>query len=55
MGAMLRPRHPARFSATPARVSHHAPSLGEHSDDGLAELGLSRAERDELRETGVVG
>jgi crotonobetainyl-CoA:carnitine CoA-transferase CaiB-like acyl-CoA transferase len=55
MGAMLRPRHPARFSATPAKVSRHAPSLGEHSDDVLAELGISQAERDELRETGVVG
>ncbi|MBW2419534.1 MAG: CoA transferase [Deltaproteobacteria bacterium] len=55
MGRMLRPRHPARFSATPASVSRHAPALGEHSDDVLTELGLSAAELEELREKGVLG
>jgi len=55
MGRMLRPRPPAHFSAAPAHVSRHAPSLGEHSDEILAELGLSEAERAELREQGVVG
>ncbi len=55
MGRMLRPRPPARFSQSPARVSRHAPSLGEHGDELLAELGLTEAERTELRETGIVG
>jgi crotonobetainyl-CoA:carnitine CoA-transferase CaiB-like acyl-CoA transferase len=55
MGRMLRPRPPARFSESPAEVSRHAPSLGEHGDEVLSELGLSEAERTDLRENGVVG
>ena len=55
MGRMLRPRPPARFSDTPAGVSRHAPSLGEHSDEVLEEIGLSSSERQELREKGIVG
>jgi formyl-CoA transferase len=54
MGRSLRPRHPARFSATPASVSCHAPALGEHSDEVLAELGLSESDRVDLRAKGVV-
>jgi crotonobetainyl-CoA:carnitine CoA-transferase CaiB-like acyl-CoA transferase len=54
MGRMLRPRPAPRFSASPAGVSRHAPALGEHSDEVLAELGLSEAERAELRDAGVV-
>ena len=55
MGRMLRPRPPARFSKSAAKVSRHAPSLGEHSDEVLTELGISEAERRELREAGVMG
>ena len=54
MGRMRRPRPPARFSAVPAGVSRHAPALGEHSEEVLAELGLSEGERNELREKGIV-
>jgi formyl-CoA transferase len=55
MGRMLRPRPPARFSQSPAKVSRHAPSLGEHGDEVLAGLGLSEAERTNLREKGITG
>jgi len=55
MGRMLRPRPPARFSESPAKVSRHAPSLGEHGDEVPAELGLGEAERNELREKGITG
>ena len=55
MGRMLRPRPPARFSQSPAKVSRHAPSLGEHGDEVLAEIGLSEEERAELRESGITG
>ena len=34
------PRHPTRFSATPARLGAPAPSLGEQTDDVLGDLGL---------------
>jgi len=37
-------RSPVRFSATPYRLRSHAPALGEHTREVLAELGLS-AER----------
>jgi len=46
---------PARMSRTPTRVRHGAPALGAHDDEILAELGLSEAERSELRAQGVVG
>jgi len=55
MGRMLRPRPPARFSQSPAEVSRHAPSLGEHGDEVLAEIGLSEEERAELRKSGIIG
>ena len=55
MGRMLRPRPPVRFSVSPAAVSRHAPGLGEHGDEVLAEVGLSDAERAALRDAGIVG
>jgi formyl-CoA transferase len=52
---MRRPRPPARFSASPAGVSRGVPTLGEHGDELLADIGLSEAERIELRDQGIVG
>jgi len=43
-GAYRPLRSPVRFSATPYRLRRHAPALGEHTREVLAELGLS-AER----------
>jgi crotonobetainyl-CoA:carnitine CoA-transferase CaiB-like acyl-CoA transferase len=54
MGRMRRPRPAARFSVAPAVVSHHAPALGEHSDEVLTELGLSPDQCQALRADGVV-
>jgi len=34
-------RPPVRFSATPANIRRHAPKLGEHTEEVLAELRLS--------------
>jgi crotonobetainyl-CoA:carnitine CoA-transferase CaiB-like acyl-CoA transferase len=34
------PRHPAQFTATPARLGTPSPGLGEHTDEILTELGL---------------
>jgi crotonobetainyl-CoA:carnitine CoA-transferase CaiB-like acyl-CoA transferase len=55
MGRMRRPRPAPRFSRSPAAISRHAPALGEHADEILAELGLGANERAELREKGIVG
>jgi crotonobetainyl-CoA:carnitine CoA-transferase CaiB-like acyl-CoA transferase len=45
---------PMKFSGTPCQVRHTAPALGEHSDSILAALGYSDAERQALRQNGVI-
>ena len=50
-GHVREPRAAARLSATPQRVSDHAPSFGQHSDDIVAEIGLDAAA---LRSAGVI-
>jgi crotonobetainyl-CoA:carnitine CoA-transferase CaiB-like acyl-CoA transferase len=40
-GPIRQPRHPTRFSATPASLGGPAPVLGEHTDALLAEVGLA--------------
>jgi crotonobetainyl-CoA:carnitine CoA-transferase CaiB-like acyl-CoA transferase len=42
-GMLREPRPAARFSATPAVVSGHAPMFGQHSDEIVTELGLDPA------------
>ncbi|MBV8401102.1 MAG: CoA transferase [Acetobacteraceae bacterium] len=37
-------QRPVSFSATPFRIRRHAPRLGEHTDEILAEIGLSPAD-----------
>lgn len=44
----------AKFSRTPTRVRTGAPSLGEHTDEILAELGAPEAEREALRRERIV-
>ena len=45
---------PIGFSDSPCRVRRPAPRPGEHSDEILAELGFTAAEREAWRESGVV-
>jgi len=45
---------PWRFERTPAAIRRHAPRLGEHTRDVLAEAGFSPEEVEALREKGVV-
>jgi crotonobetainyl-CoA:carnitine CoA-transferase CaiB-like acyl-CoA transferase len=45
---------PIRFSRTPGTIRTPAPALGEHTDAVLGEAGLTRAEIDALRASGVV-
>lgn len=47
------PRHPARFTATPAELGGPAPTIGQHTDEILHELGLG-AEIARLREACIV-
>ena len=47
---------PIKFSHTPAQKRRAAPCLGEHNEYVLGELlGLSRAEIDQLEESGIIG
>ena len=39
-GRLRQPRPPARFGATPTATGEPAPTIGEHTDEVLRELGL---------------
>ena len=54
-GRLRQARAAARFSETPTSIRHGAPQLGAHTDDVLAEAGLSAPEIDALREAQIVG
>jgi crotonobetainyl-CoA:carnitine CoA-transferase CaiB-like acyl-CoA transferase len=53
VGRVRRPRHPARFSSTPAALGGPAPGLGQHTDEILTEMGLE-TEIARLRAEGAV-
>ncbi|MCZ6569025.1 MAG: CaiB/BaiF CoA-transferase family protein [Deltaproteobacteria bacterium] len=53
-GRTRTPRPVASFEATPATLRRPAPALGEHTDELLAELGLTEGEIHELRAEGVL-
>ena len=53
-GRMRQARNAARFGGTSAVSERHAPKLGEHTDEILAELGRSAEKIAELRAAGTV-
>jgi len=54
-GTTRQPRPAARFDRTPAMIRRHAPGLGEHSAELLAELGYDTQRIAALRDEGVIG
>lgn len=53
VGRTRLPRHPAQFAATPAKLRNMAPTLGEHTDSILGDLGLA-SDLADLRSRGVI-
>ncbi len=53
-GRVRAPGIPVRMDATPPSVRRHAPTLGEHTDEILAEIGYSTEEIDSLRREGAI-
>jgi len=54
-GRLRQTRAAARFQGTPTALRRGAPQLGEHTDEILAQLGLSTDAIDALRREGIVG
>jgi len=54
-GPMRQPRPAARFGATPAELRLFAPTLGEHTNAILEEVGIAAADRADLRASGIIG
>jgi crotonobetainyl-CoA:carnitine CoA-transferase CaiB-like acyl-CoA transferase len=48
-------RTPIEFSATPARIRHAAPELGEHTEEVLLEHGYTWDDIAALKEKGAIG
>jgi crotonobetainyl-CoA:carnitine CoA-transferase CaiB-like acyl-CoA transferase len=54
MGPIRQPRPPARFADTPSAIRRPAPTLGQHTDEVLRELGRSPEQIGKLRADGLV-
>jgi crotonobetainyl-CoA:carnitine CoA-transferase CaiB-like acyl-CoA transferase len=54
-GPMIEPNNPANFSVTPSAEPRASASLGEHTDEILADLGRNEEQITTLRAAGVVG
>ncbi len=48
------PNTPVQLSETPGSVRHRAPTLGEHTEQVLTELGFSKAELEDFRQAGII-
>jgi benzylsuccinate CoA-transferase BbsE subunit len=51
---IVTPGAPYRLSETPWRAPSHAPLMGQHTDEILADLGYSKADRAALQQAGVL-
>ena len=53
-GRFRQPRPAARFDVTPAELRRYAPTLGEHTDAILTDLGLTRDDLSNLRDANII-
>ncbi|MEM8496749.1 MAG: CaiB/BaiF CoA-transferase family protein [Pseudomonadota bacterium] len=54
-GKMIEPNNPANFDGTPSPPLRVCASLGQHTQEILAELGVTDADQNGLREAGIIG
>lgn len=54
-GLVRQPRPAERMDATPSAIQRHAPTLGQHTEEVLAEAGLAADEIGALRDSGALG
>jgi crotonobetainyl-CoA:carnitine CoA-transferase CaiB-like acyl-CoA transferase len=55
VGKVRQTRPAERMDGTPSEISRPAPTLGQHTDEVLQEIGLGKEEVDALRSAGVLG
>jgi len=55
LGRIREPRPPVRFEGTPGSIQRPAPTLGQHTDEILAEIGVSAEKIADLRGQGILG
>jgi crotonobetainyl-CoA:carnitine CoA-transferase CaiB-like acyl-CoA transferase len=55
VGLVRQARPPERMDGSPSAIGRPAPTLGQHTDEVLEELGFSAAEIGKLRATGALG
>ena len=54
LGTMRYVRYPGHLSETPASLTRHPPTLGQHSGEVLSEAGYSDAQIQQFRDAGVI-
>ncbi len=54
-GPIRQPRPAERMDGTPSKISRPAPTLGQHTDEVLREIGTSPGDIARLRESGALG
>jgi crotonobetainyl-CoA:carnitine CoA-transferase CaiB-like acyl-CoA transferase len=55
VGRVRQARPPERMDGTPSAITRPAPTIGQHTEEVLVELGLTSAEISKLRELGALG
>jgi crotonobetainyl-CoA:carnitine CoA-transferase CaiB-like acyl-CoA transferase len=55
VGRVRQPRPAERLDGTPSRIARPAPTLGQHTGEVLAEIGMGPDEIDALRRAGALG
>jgi len=55
VGLVRQPRPAEQMDGTPSEISRPAPTLGQHTEEVLAEMGLEAGKIEALRDSGILG